>query len=163
MRGSQGGTQLTLLPLPKQRAARCPQPPDLASCLPHLITEMSSPEGSLLLLTVVLYFPPAASAAILLQGGERRRHQGNMWRHALALASPEAQPIENEKASDTELDYPIAEAGGRDYRSWSISGPLRALKHPGNRSFATGLPGTNFAKFPNEYLSSLIFLMISGV
>lgn len=50
-------------------AARCPLSPDPASCLPHLITEMSSPEGSLLLLTVLLYFPPAASAAILVGGG----------------------------------------------------------------------------------------------
>lgn len=72
-KGRQGGTQLSLLlskaevePLP---AAPCPLTLPPASCLPHLITEMSSPEGSLLLLTVLLYFPPAASAAILVGGG----------------------------------------------------------------------------------------------
>ena len=68
-RGRQGGTQLTLLPS-KAEIEPLPPVPAPASCLPHLITEMSSPEGSLLLLTVLLYFPPAPSAAILVQGRE---------------------------------------------------------------------------------------------
>ena len=67
-RGQQSGTQLTLLPA-KAEIEPLPPVPDPVSCLPHLITEMSSPEGSLLLLTVLLYFPPAPSAAILVLGG----------------------------------------------------------------------------------------------
>lgn len=67
-KGLRGGTQRTLLPSTAE-IEPLPPSPDAASCLPHLITEMSSPEGSLLLLTVLLYFPPAASAAILARRG----------------------------------------------------------------------------------------------
>lgn len=103
-------------------AARRPRPLTLppASCLPHLITEMSSPEGSLLLLTVPLYFPPAASAAILVPGGggaeaeaeaprARRGASGRSGRDA--LASP---PMEEEKPLDADLSRPIAAVGRRD-------------------------------------------------
>lgn len=62
--------------------------PDPASCLPHLITEMSSPEGSLLLLTVARYLPPAASAAILVTGGEPAGCNGAKAVRTLQLTSP---------------------------------------------------------------------------
>lgn len=91
--GRQGGTQLTLPPA-KRRWRRCPLPCPLAlppaSCLPHLITEMSSPEGSLLLLTVPRYLPPAASAAILVSGGEPAGGNGAKAGRTLQLTSPRA-------------------------------------------------------------------------
>lgn len=91
--GSARWHRLTLLPV-KRRWRRCPLPCPLtlppASCLPHLITEMSSPEGSLLLLTVPRYLPPAASAAILVTGGEPAGCNGAKAVRTLQLTSPRA-------------------------------------------------------------------------
>lgn len=87
-------------------AARCPLPPDPASCLPHLITEMSSPEGSLLLLTVLLYFPPAASAAILVTGGEPVGGSGAKATRTLKLTSPESPPMGEEEFCEPRFQSP---------------------------------------------------------
>lgn len=122
-------------------SARCPQSPDPASCLPHLITEMRSPEGSLLLLTVLLYFPPAASAAILVAGGggepvgkqgQSERKLCNWPRWAVTNGRREVQRRETGQSNRWSK-----EAGLRP----QVSRSRTRSKHSGNCSFLPGSTG----------------------